>query len=384
MVPQRVALVIDRQVGYREAVLRGIWQFANEHGGWILRGCDLSVDQVRVLPQWKPDGVIAGLWSREVAEALVAMRVPMVDVFDWYRSPAYPNVTVEDGRIAEMALEHLLACGLRQFAFVGEVWMPFAIKRRDAFAAAVAREGYAPPAQFSEVSYSAWGYWGHDVDTPLGTWLTSLPRPIGVFCVNDDAGVRVAQVCRQVGLRVPDDVALIGVDNDDFLCSLSYPPLSSVDTGPQRVGYEAARLLAGMFAGKPPVSQIVTLPPVGVVARQSTDVLAIDDPDLIDAIRFIRQNAARRITVDDVLARVPMRRRTLERRFGAALGHGIAAEIRIAQLNAARGLLSGTDLSMPAIARRCGFASAQRFSRVFHEQTGMTPTTYRRQFRQVD
>jgi len=378
----RVALIIDRQVGYRQAVLRGIWRYAEETGHWVCQGCDLIEDQVRALPMWEPDGVIGGFWHSGVAREVLSWKIPTVDVFDWYPELACPRFSFDDAMIGQLGAEHLIERGLRQFGFVGELNLGWARRRMDGFAAHLNRQGYRQPLPHALAGgATAWGYWGQDPDASLRKWLTTLPTPIGLMCANDDTGFRVLETCRQLEIRVPEDVAVVGVDNDDFLCSLAHPALSSIDTRPERIGYEAARLLDRMMRGEKVEPGRRLLDPVEVVARQSTDVLSISDTDLVDAVRFIRRNATRRITVKDVLEVVPMRRRTLERRFRAVLGHGVLAEVRAARLNKARELLAGSDLSIASIARRCGFGNTERFSRVFREESRTTPTAYRRQFR---
>jgi LacI family transcriptional regulator len=222
------------------------------------------------------------------------------------------------------------------------------------------------------------------LDRAVARWLTLLHKPVGVLAPNDVWAYQLLEVCRQKALRVPDDVALVGVDNDDLLCGLARPPLTSVATPAERVGYEAAALLDRLMAspgradGAPPLPP---LPPLGVVARQSTDVLMVDDPAVAAAVRFIRERACTPIGVEDLLRAVPLPRRTLERRFRAALGRGPGEEIRRTRVERARYLLGASRSSMGEVARAAGFADAKHFCVAFRRHTGQSPSSYRREFR---
>ncbi len=210
-------------------------------------------------------------------------------------------------------------------------------------------------------------------------WLEKLPKPVGILTANDIPARELADACQRFGLRVPDDVALLGVDNDDLECGLSWPSLSSVATPARRIGYEAAKLLDELMAGKPAPREPMFLPPIAVVTRQSTDTLAIDDPAVVAALRFIRAHATGKICVDDVVGHAVEGRRMLEYKFRDFVGHTILKEIRRVRVERVKELLRDTDLSMPAIARRSGFATPQRMAVVFRETTGLTPSAYRQQ-----
>jgi LacI family transcriptional regulator len=200
---------------------------------------------------------------------------------------------------------------------------------------------------------------------------------------HDDRGHQVLDACRRANLRVPDEVAVIGVDNDPFLCNLCTPPLTSIDINPARIGYEAAAQLATMMnGGKPPRAPLLLGPPRGVAPRQSTDMLAIDDEEVASAVRFVRENAIKGISVRDVLALATRAPSTLERRVKRLLGRTIKAEITRVKLSRARLLLSETELPIAHIATRCGFSEPRYFCEVFRGHEGMTATDYRRRFRE--
>ncbi len=212
-------------------------------------------------------------------------------------------------------------------------------------------------------------------------WLVAMPKPLALFATADCVAWPVLEVCRDAGLSVPESISVVAVDNDPMICMLSSPGLSSVAIPAERIGYEAAAMLDGMLSGKMPPREPVLLPAKEVVGRQSSDTLAIHDPELAAAVRYIRQHAGERISVEDVVNMSKLARRSLERKFRAGLGRSPLGEIRRARLDRVRELLTNTDLAMPAIAKRSGFDSAVRLTTVFREETGMTPTGLRRQFR---
>jgi LacI family transcriptional regulator len=206
-----------------------------------------------------------------------------------------------------------------------------------------------------------------------------MPRPAGVMACNDMRGQHVLDACQRVRLGVPEQVAVIGVDDDVLLCELCDPPLSSVVPNAERIGYEAAALLDRLMAGEKPPREEWRIEPLGVTTRQSSDVLAIDDPNVASAVRYIREHACRGATVPDVLQHVPLSRTILERRFRKYLGRSPQAEIRAVQLKRVQQLLAETDLRLERIAELAGFEHPEYMSVVFKRQTGQTPGEYRRQ-----
>jgi LacI family transcriptional regulator len=212
-------------------------------------------------------------------------------------------------------------------------------------------------------------------------WLKAAPKPLGVFACQDAWGVRLVEACRHAGLHVPDEVALLCVDNDDLLCELTRPALSSIDLPHERIGYEAAALFDQLLTGAEPGAESVSFPPLGVVSRLSTDVLCIADADVAAAVRFIRERGHLPLRVRDVLHAVPVSRRALERRFHQTLQRGLGEEIRRVHLERAKTLLTSADLPTPQVAERSGFSNANHLATVFRLELGLTPLAYRRQLR---
>jgi len=215
----------------------------------------------------------------------------------------------------------------------------------------------------------------------LADWLSGLPKPLGVMACDDARARHVLEACRRLGLRVPDDVALIGVDNNEMLCELSPTPLSSVEQGLRRMGFEAAALLDRLMAGRKPSRLRYVIDPESVVTRRSTDVLAVDDPDVAAALRFVRDRACDDIGVPDVAEAIHVSRSTLERRFKAMMGRTVHAEIQRVRIERARQLTAATDLPLKQIAQQSGFRHLTYLTSLFRRRIGQTPAQYRRQIR---
>jgi LacI family transcriptional regulator len=214
-------------------------------------------------------------------------------------------------------------------------------------------------------------------EAEVAHWVEALPRPVGLMACNDIRGQQVLNACREVGIAVPEEVAVLGVDNDDVLCDLSYPTLSSIVPDTHRIGHEAAALLERMIGGESPPRKSTLIPPLGVVTRRSTDVLAIEDRHLARAVRFIREHACEGITVEDVLEHVPLSRSVFERRFDQLFGHTPKAEILRARLDRLKQLLAETELPLKQIAFKVGFEHAEYMNVFFKERTGQTPGQFR-------
>jgi LacI family transcriptional regulator len=379
--PVRICLVLDHSLGYCRALLRGIKSFAEARPNWLLTLVPPEPAGLKRLRVLRPAGLIAYVFSRPLGESLLRLRRPLVNVSAIVPDLPAHRVVVDDHLLGRMAAAHLVDRGLLSFGFVGHARLHFSALREEGFREALRAAGFVP-ACFRErglppqsLNSLVW-----PSNARLQKWMSALPKPVGIFVPSDTWGYQLLEVCRQIGLSVPDEVAMVGVEVDELLCELARPPLTSVAIPAERIGRQAAALLDRLLAepGSPPSSLL--LPPLGVVTRQSTDVLAVDDPEVVAAVRFIRERGLARIQVGDVLRAVPAARRALERRFRATLGRGIGEEIRRLRIERASYLLASTDYSMSEVARRSGLSDAKQLSAAFRRQTGLTPTTYRRTF----
>jgi LacI family transcriptional regulator len=289
-----------------------------------------------------------------------------------------PGVGIDNQAVVRLAFEHLATCGFKHFGFCGppqrrNAWMDL---RRELFRRMVHDAGLACH-DFETMQGGASNVW-EDEQELIATWILKLPKPIGIMASNDDRGQQVLDACRRVNVLVPEDVAVIGVDNDEILCNLSSPPLSSVDINTQQVGYEAAALLERMMAGRSAPERPLLLSPHGVVARESTDVLATEDRELAAAIRHIREHACEGLRLKDAAKWTPLSRRELERRMRKLIGRSPKEEITRVRLERAKLLLTETNLAAAVIAEKCGFEEPKYFSQVFHAKVGLPPGAYRR------
>ena len=363
---------MHRWGGYLHGIQLGIAQYAAQKPNWLLTHVLPDVKSFGLFKRQRPDGVIAFVES-DYAGALRELGVPVVDVANWQGSSGFPRVLPDDVAIGRVAADYFVDLGLRQLATLGFAEASFYAERLAGF------RQRAAALQTPVAAHSA-----NPVDPPdqWRAWVGSLPKPVGLLCANDGLAAEVLEVCRHAGVRVPDDVGVLGVDNDELICSTAVPPLSSVDMNTPKIGYVAARVLDELIDGQKPPAADIRLPPVGVVARQSTNLLAIADEDVLAAIKFIRDNVRKGVTVAKLMKAIPTNRRSLEKRFKAFLGRSPLQEIRRVRIEKAKELLRGSDLPIPAVARDSGFSNPERLANVFHEVTGMTPTAYRRQNRQ--
>lgn len=373
---RQVALLIETSNAYARGLLQGVVHYIREHEPWsfYLMEQGRGDDPPPWLERWKGDGIIARIETPKIAAAVVRAAVPTVDLSAGRLVPELPWVETDDEQIAGLAAAHLLERGFKHFAFCGDARFKWSEWRAQHFAARIRAAGYT--------LHGFSGDSGGDVAAharALRAWVDALPKPVGIMAAYDIRGQQVLDACRSASLAVPSDVAVIGVDNDALLCDLASPPLTSVIPNAHRAGYEAAALLEKLMAGRKVPATAHLIPPLGVAARQSTDVLAVDDRDVARAVQFIREHACEGINVSDLLRTVPLSRRVLEQRFQKLLGRTPREEILHVRLARVRQLLGETDLPLYLIAERTGFEHVEYLSVVFKRETGQTPSEYRQE-----
>lgn len=379
--PLRVAVLGNVARRYDRRIIQGVADYARQSGRWSLYVEEDPLEKLPTLARWDGDGIITNFDDHKTAVAVAGLKIPVVGVgggHGWY-DPAskVPYFSTDNLIIGRLAAEHLLDCGLPRLAFYGNPrrrrhqWseqreQAFQDRARAAGVPCAVYHGRHPNAQ----------HWTRQL-RELTVWIKSLTLPIGLMGCTDIRARQVLEACRMIGLRVPDDVAVIGVDNDEMICEFTAPPLSSIEQGSRQMGYQAAALLDRLMAGRATPQLRIEVAPEGLIARQSTNVLACDDPDLGAALRFVREHACDPICVDDVLQRVHLSRSTLEKRFQALLGRTVHAEIQRLQVDRAAHLLSHTDLQVKQIAKRCGFKYVPYLTRVFRLHRGLAPVEFR-------
>lgn len=377
---RRVAILIDPGSHRGCRVIAGIRQHLAGLGAdaWrVWLGSRWGGEPAELPDGWSGDGVIADISTASLAHRLSGCGVPVVNVGGpGPIAGAFPSVGPDADGVADVALRHFLDRGFREIARVssagvGADWLGPALERAMASRGMTSGLWRSPGASASG--------WRERVGA-LAAWVAGLPRPVGIVCAGSACGREVIEACALRGIRVPEDIAVLCDEDDEVVCELTDPPMSGVMTSAERVGSEAARLLALLMDGGE-AGAGAGLRPQGVASRRSTETLAVSDPEIAEALRFIRDNAARPIQVSDVLGHVRVSRRSLERRFAQVLDRSPAEEIRRVRLSMATRLLLETDLSIPDVASRCGFGTPQYLSRVFGRQHGVSPQRFRRRAR---
>ncbi len=362
-----VLLMLWTEHEYARRAAKGAGRYAREHGSWqpvLVRPDPAVLDKPIAGIAAPPAGVIGFFGDAPLQEAIAARGLPAVNVSARLEESPIVRVIADNRAAGRLAAEHLLDVGFRRLAFVGgATWFS---RERCA--------GFVEAAETTGCEVHAF----NDPRRPdLGGRLARLRPPVGVLGDTDQSALLAQRAVLAAGYRVPEDVAVVGVDNTDVLCDLAPVPLSSVDTAGERIGYTAARILAAMLEGKPAPDGAVLVPPVRVVPRASSGTVAVEDPLLRKALRTIRERACDGLTVEEVARSAGWSRRTLERQMKVHLGRTPHQAIRRIQFERARELLAETRLKISGVAKRCGFGDTRHFLRTFREAFGETPGEYR-------
>lgn len=335
---------------------------------------------MRAIAELPCDGILGFLAGEGVRNFVLPLSAPKLNISSRYDNLPFPSILNDDVAVGRVAAEHFIDRGLKSLAFYGIPSHLYSQRRLEGFRSRAAEAGVSlsvyqnpPPGD------RAWEPGNRE--KALGAWLAPLPRPLGVMACNDVFAMQILMACDVCKLLVPEQVAVLGVDDDEMICELASVPLSSVALAGERIGYEAAATLDVMMDGGHAPDHCVLLPPAGVVSRRSTDVLAVDDAGVVTALRFIREHVADGVKVSDVLRSIPVCRRALERRFRIAMGRTLHDEIHRTRLERAKSLLAETPLPIPEVCRGAGFRDPKRFTVLFHEAMGMAPIVYRKKFR---
>ena len=389
----RVALLIETSNAYAREVLYGIRGYLREHRPWSIYLAEHG--RAQALPgwlgNWRGDGIIARLENQAMAEAVEATGLPVVDVSYGLETPRFPRVITDSRAAMRLAARHLLERGFVNFGYCGDPRYHWANLRGHFFsdhlreagrdchffaAASPVRPGRPVSAESQGADVRRADSWEAEVEA-IGNWLAGLPKPVGVMACYDIRGHQVLEACRRGDLSVPESVAVIGVHNDELLCDLCDPPLSSVIPNARRAGHEAAALLDRMLGGEKLPPMQILIEPIGVATRQSTDVVAVSDPKVAAAVRFMREHACERIDVSDVLKAVPMSRSVLERRFKSLLGRTPHDQLIQMKIDRVKNLLATTDLPLVVVAERTGFEHVEYMSVAFKRSVGAAPSEFR-------
>jgi LacI family transcriptional regulator len=379
--PKRVAILVDTSTTWGRDLIAGIHRFSKERGNWELYVEPRGLEQRRWLPAaWKGDGVIARVGFVDLAKRLKQLKLPVVNVSAITLPKVnFPRVVTDQAAAANLAAEHLLARGFRSFGYFSLLGLEYVVEHQRAFAEALRIAGHrcdvfaVPPQLGSEPT------WNLDMKR-LGVWLQGLPKPLAVFTWNSSSARDLIYACQRGGLAVPEEIAVLSGSDDELFCEVTPVPISAVRINSDQVGYRAAAELDEMMSNpdaRPP--EQILIAPRGVVERRSTDTLAVDDAAMVRALRHIREDPSRAMTVTDVARKAGLCRRTLELRFQQLLGRSPATEIRRVRMDHAIHLLKHTNLSVGTVAERSGFSSPEYMASVFRSQLASSPLHFRKQ-----
>jgi LacI family transcriptional regulator len=378
----RVVVLVDTSTGWGRGLVRGVARYSRQRGWHLWVEPHGQGERLRPPLNWSGEGLIARVSTAAMARQLASYKVPIVNVSGIELAGVkLPRVTSDLNASGRMAADYFLDKGFRHFAYCGWLNVAHVQRHYGAFKEALAAHGFACPSHaIGSRGSSARGWKRQQSD--LSKWISGLPKPVALLTWAQQ-GLAVLDACSWAGVPVPEEVAVLSGDDDDLLYETTVPPLSGISVPFEQFGAEAAGMLDRLMTGGKAPAQPVLIKPTHVVTRQSSDVLAVEDPDLAAAIRFIREHATEAIQVEDILRHVPVARRSLERKFNDVLGRSPANEIRRVRLQHATRLLAETSLPIPKVAAASGFGSPMYLAHVIKAHTGMTPLKYRNKMRAV-
>ena len=381
----RVAVLIESSRAYGRGLLLGVAQYAHERGRWRIdyQERELQSGLPAWLDRWEGDGILARVEDGAMAAKLLALGIPVVDLRRMGRGTSLPSLHNDEQKLVKLVVEYFAECGFRHFGFCGFPGVDYSDVRGDLLAKELARRGlgchaYAAPTTASHLWTVDFEQEGVGSEDCLVGWLDRLPKPVAILACNDIRGQQVLNACRNTGLAVPDQVAVVGVDNDELLCELSDPPLTSVAPNTRRIGYEAAALLDRLMRGKKVPTKDFYIPPLGIVTRRSTDTLVIPHAEAARALSFLRRHYQEPITLKDLAAELQVTLRSIQDLFKTHVGRTLHGELDRLRVERAKTLLRNSTLKLEAVAAGCGFSNARHFRRTYLRETGQTPQQYRR------
>ncbi|SUS06580.1 LacI family transcriptional regulator [uncultured Defluviicoccus sp.] len=377
-----MALIIETSKIYGREILRGISNYQRLHGAWSIFTTERGQDDPDPawLSSWQGDGIITRSRDMQGCREAAARGIAVVSLRHVLEKPDFPSLFPDSHLIAQRIVDHFFERGFRNYGYVGVAGnRGWERERRESFLSILHQYGVSSIVMRPLLAEAGLP-WEEALDQ-IVAWVRTLPLPIGIMVNHDTQGVQILDACRRAGLRVPDDIAVVSVDNDPVLCELATPPLSSLDQQVDKLGFEAAVMLDKLMRGKKIENRNYSTEPGHVVVRQSSDVIAVRDQRLVKAIRFVRENACRGADVDAVARAAGMSRRALEKKFTQHINRTPLEEIQEMRFRRIRQLLLETDYVLPQVAEMAGFQYQEYLVRFFKKRTGMTPGQFRRKMR---
>lgn len=381
----KIILLIDFAEEYSKALLKGIAKYSKEHGPWIF--CRMPLFQRETIGmegilewalEWGADGIIGQLYNDPAVEKFVEAGIPVIAQDFKERFRDIPNITGAHKEAGEMGAEYFLRKGFKNFAFYGFKDIVWSRERAEGFEERISKAGYKVN-YFEHAMARSTEIWYYKPSS-LSQWLKSLPKPIALMACDDNQGQHITEACRHSQIRIPEEVAVLGVDNDEMICEFSDPPLSSIGQDAEKGGYDAAKLLEHMIKHGTSNYYDIVVKPTQVVTRHSTDIYATNDDYIAASLKYIHQNIDKNLQVDDVVKQVPLSRRALEKRFQYITGLPIYKYIFNLRIEKLTQKLRETDMTVFEIALDMGLTDSKNIARQFRQVKGCTPIEYRNKY----
>lgn len=382
---KKVFIHLDSGRGYSRELLKGIYEFNNAFTQWsiifqsayYLHPEDFSKVNLEMIRAYKPDGCILAYCNR--AEELLQLGIPIIQTTSMNQIATIPYIKGDYDADGKLAVDYFMSIGFKNIGFFGLNKLSWSKGRCDSLRKHTARNNinlhvYDQETHIESINYSR-------NFTQLANWLISLPKPIGILACNDDFGQILINACRFADIRVPYEVAVLGVDNDELICNITFPNMSSISRNLITTAANICQLLTDMMDGKQVTNEAIVTVPSEVVVRQSTDTIASGDPEVVKAISFIRQNAELPLSVEQVVAATTLSKRSLYTRFREITGHSIYHEIQYTRMQRFKKLLKDSDLPVSTIAYQMGFDDVTHVSRWFRSLEGVSPSTWKKKNR---
>lgn len=380
---KRVLILIDYSSEFSRRLLKGLIQYSKDHGPWMfyrlptyyktLHGKEGIVEWAQ---EWKADAIIAR-WDHEGTNLLSTLNIPVLLQNYKERSSYFSNLTGDYIGTGEMAAKFFIKRRYRNFAFYGNKGVVWSRERAEGFRREVEKSGGNYYYFESEnLSGEEWGTSYIELDE----WLLSLPKPVGLFACDDSFALRVSQICTINNIRIPEEISLLGVDNDELICHLSDPPISSIVTDVEKGGYEAGRLIDRMISGEIKEPFNIIIQPTRFELRKSTEKYDIENEYISQVVNFIEDNFTTDIDIEGLTGLVPLSRRNLEVKFKEEMGTSIYQFILSCRIDYFANLLLTTDRTLFDLALESGFNDCKNISRIFKKMKGYTPIEYRKKY----
>ncbi len=377
-IEKRIAVAIETSKSYPRELLRGVTEFSREKGTWQLTFVPITTETPppEWFSSWQGDGILVRTHHLKTAESLTKLGLPTVELRSRDYLPENPFVGIDNARIGEFVARHFVLRGYGNFATLSYQAEVFFRQRFENFRDSI--ESCGRTCSSLEIDFEHFSESDHTMQR-LVTWLQELPKPVGVFSITDSLGLHVLKACQMAGLAVPEEIAVVGCENDSTLCDISSPQLSSLEVDGFKVGYQAAALLEQMMAKAKPTAPVETLiPPKEIIARSSSDQLVVHDQVIRFALKMIREQATKGIRVADLCDQLNLSRSTLERRMEAAIGRKTKSEILRLQFKEVNRLLRDTEHTIEAISEMAGFKTASYLQASYAKRFGETPGAFRK------